>query len=143
MPPGTRNIFLPGNNANPSGRPPKTPEMREAEALAKSRTPDAVRRLLVLMESSEDDRVQLLAANSILDRAFGKPAQAITGPEGEPLLPNFDTRSLSDADLGTFIRFIQTVRVEPAQPVRALEAGASGAGGHGDPPSGDGESEPR
>ena len=40
--------------------------------LARQAAPDAVRRLIELM-NSEDERVAAVACNSILDRALGKP----------------------------------------------------------------------
>ena len=43
--------------------------------LARQAAPDAVRRLVELM-NSEDERVAAVACNAILDRAFGKPGPA-------------------------------------------------------------------
>lgn len=51
------------------------------------RAPDAVRRVLALMDSAELEQVQLGAAKYVLDRALGQPNQPLSGPGGEPLLP--------------------------------------------------------
>lgn len=63
-----------------------TPEMREALALAKTLSVRAIQRLGELME--EDGRnaaVAKAACDSILDRALGKPTQAVTiDAEGSP-----------------------------------------------------------
>ncbi|MCC6808249.1 MAG: hypothetical protein IT381_12575 [Deltaproteobacteria bacterium] len=66
---------MPGQSGNPGGRPKRTAYLRE---LALQHTDRAI---AVLAESLEDDdaRVRIAAANSILDRAYGKPGHA----EGE------------------------------------------------------------
>ena len=61
--------FLPGNNANPSGRPKADPE---AKAILKTATPDAARALVELLHSKREN-IKLLAAQAILDRTQGKP----------------------------------------------------------------------
>jgi hypothetical protein len=38
------------------------------------------------MRSSQDERVQIAAAQVLLDRGYGKPALAITAPNGGPLV---------------------------------------------------------
>lgn len=48
--------------------------MAEAKRLAREHSPAAVRKLVELMDS-EDEHVQLKAANAVLDRAFGRPVQ--------------------------------------------------------------------
>jgi hypothetical protein len=48
----------------------------------------AVRRLAQLMRSkNERVAVAVAAAQALLDRGFGKPAQAVTGANGAPLFP--------------------------------------------------------
>lgn len=78
--PGT---FQKGQSGNPGGRP-----KAEAEVLAAAReaSPAAISKLVELM-AHEDPRVGLAAANSVLDRAIGKPTQAteISGPNGTPI----------------------------------------------------------
>src|SRR6516165_6229056 len=66
------NRWRPGQSGNPSGN---SGEYGTAIKLAQRAAPQAVRRLIELMDS-EDERVAAVACNSILDRAFGKPKVA-------------------------------------------------------------------
>src|SRR5260370_42625834 len=61
--------WKPGQRGNPSGQ---TGEYGEVVRLAQSLSVRAIERLGELMES-EDERVSVVAANSLLDRAYGKP----------------------------------------------------------------------
>lgn len=76
--------FAKGQSGNPGGRP-KLPE--EIKEIARASSGDAFKRVVELMDSADDERVQLAAAKEVLDRAFGKPAQAmeVSGKEGGPL----------------------------------------------------------
>jgi hypothetical protein len=63
--------WLPGQSANPGGRP--RDELRLAE-LARAYTEEAVATLVDIMRTGEpSDRVR--AATALLDRGYGKPAQ--------------------------------------------------------------------
>ncbi len=76
--PGPAKPYVAGQpSPNPGGRPKKTEAEYEAERIAKERSPRAVSRLCEILES-EDEKAAIMAANSILDRALGKPTQAIT-----------------------------------------------------------------
>jgi hypothetical protein len=66
------NRWRPGQSGNPSGH---SGEYGQAMRLARQAAPYAVHRLIALMDS-EDERVAAVAANAILDRAFGKPGPA-------------------------------------------------------------------
>jgi hypothetical protein len=68
-----RGLWAAGNSGNPSGRPAK---VKEIESLAQAHTPQAFAKIVELLDC-KDARVALAAANSILDRAFGKPAQSV------------------------------------------------------------------
>ena len=43
--------------------------------LARTKCPAAIDKLVYLMENSEDEKIQMACANSILDRGLGKPPQ--------------------------------------------------------------------
>jgi hypothetical protein len=73
LPPALRaHCWRPGQSGNPGGL---SGAYGEAMRLAQQAAPDAVRRLIELMES-DDERVAAVACNAILDRAFGKPREA-------------------------------------------------------------------
>lgn len=60
-------------------------EIKEA---ARLHGPEAIKKLLFLMRHGENETVQLAAANGLLDRGFGRPAQAVAvgGPDGGPVV---------------------------------------------------------
>jgi hypothetical protein len=66
-----QHAFKPGESGNPGGR---TASFAECQRLAREASPDAMRRLVELMESS-DERVALMAADKVLERAWGKPKE--------------------------------------------------------------------
>ena len=61
--------FLPGQSGNPGGRPKD--EHRVSE-LARSYTAEAIETLVDLMRHGKDERVRGTAAQSLLDRGWGK-----------------------------------------------------------------------
>jgi len=73
--------FEKGKSGNPGGRPK---EAAEVKALARKHGPEAIKKLVDLLRGT-DARVAKAAADSLLDRAYGKPAQAVTGDDGGPL----------------------------------------------------------
>lgn len=77
--------FVKGQSGNPGGRPKGEAKVREA---AQAAGPKA---LAVLVDALKDDdaRVRIKAAEILLDRGFGRPAQAITGAEGGPVAVTF------------------------------------------------------
>ena len=66
--------WQPGKSANPSGRPKENPEIKQ---YAKEKSLEALKKLYEIMTTSDDDRAIIIAANSILDRGLGKPAQEL------------------------------------------------------------------
>ena len=62
-----------GQSANPGGRPLGGEPLR---ALAREHGPEALRRLVELM-SSHNEPVAVRACEALLDRAYGKPPQAL------------------------------------------------------------------
>ena len=73
--------FQPGESGNPTGLPKGIGEVRE---LARTHTKAAIGKLAALMEGGESGQVQLMAANALLDRGWGRPAQPFAGDDAPP-----------------------------------------------------------
>jgi hypothetical protein len=81
--------FKPGNRANPKGRPKLDPAIKAAKleaksaivdvrAAAKENTADAIKTLKTVMNNDHaPSAARVGAAIAILDRGWGKPAQAV------------------------------------------------------------------
>lgn len=63
-----------GTSGNPGGKRKADYRIKD---LAKEYTQEALATLRQVMKSSEDDRARVAAANAILDRGYGKPAQSV------------------------------------------------------------------
>jgi hypothetical protein len=57
----------------------KTPT--QIASLARAHTESAIRTLANIMSHSESDPARVTAANSLLDRGWGKPTQLVAGDE--------------------------------------------------------------
>lgn len=73
---------------------------RELADMAKDKAARALEVLAEIMEGSESDSARVTAANSILDRGYGRPFQALhhSGPDGGPI-PTVDATKLSTGAL--------------------------------------------
>ena len=85
----SRTSWQPGQSGNPSGRPREVGHVKE---LARQYTEEAIRTLAELMRTGKPDRTRVAAAEALLDRAWGRPAQAITGEDGGALEIRFVTQ---------------------------------------------------
>src|ERR1700738_4736205 len=63
--------FPKGKSGNPGGR---TKQFAQCQRLCREASPDAARRLIELMQS-EDERVALMAADKVFERAWGRPKE--------------------------------------------------------------------
>jgi hypothetical protein len=68
--------FAPGQSGNPGGR---SKESARIKALAASKAESAINKLTKIMEESADEKNVIAAANALLDRGIGKPAQVHIG----------------------------------------------------------------
>jgi hypothetical protein len=99
------NVWQKGQSGNPAGH---TGLYGEAVSLARQAAPTAVRRLIELM-ASEDERVASVAANAILDRAFGKPRDYDPTAEGASAKSTFDPRRYSAEQLAQIEKALRIV----------------------------------
>ena len=73
--------FKKGQSGNPGGRPKVIAEVKE---LARAHTAEAIETLVSIMTNLKSaPAARVSAANSLLDRGYGKPPQHISG-EGGP-----------------------------------------------------------
>lgn len=79
---GAGRPFTKGQSGNPGGRPKVAAEVKE---LAQQHGREAVETLVRLMREAEKDEVRVRAAESLLDRGYGRPTQAVTGEGGGPV----------------------------------------------------------
>jgi hypothetical protein len=77
--------WRPGQSGNPNGR--AKPEV-DIAALARKHGPRCIEVAARLL-ASKDEKMRLAAAVALLDRGWGRPAQAITGENGQPLQIDF------------------------------------------------------
>ena len=66
--------FLPGQSGNPGGRPRIIGEVRD---LARQHTTLAVETLVHIMQHGTKDAARVAAAQTVLDRGWGKAVQAV------------------------------------------------------------------
>jgi hypothetical protein len=78
-------------------------------ALARAAAPDAMQTLIRCL-NDPDSRTSVVAANSILERVFGKPREQ---PPEERHEASIDLSALSGSELGILLRLIESGRLRP------------------------------
>jgi hypothetical protein len=72
-----KGLWKKGKSGNPKGRPPAIP--KEVREMCREHTTSAVETLVDIMLSPEAPPAQrIVAANSLLDRGYGKPSQHVS-----------------------------------------------------------------
>ena len=95
--PGKEKPFQKGQSGNPGGRPKVLGDVQE---LARQRSPEAINTLVKIMQNEKaPPAARVVAANSLLDRGYGKPTQPIS-----QTLTKIDPSTMSDAELTTIVR---------------------------------------
>lgn len=71
----------------PAGRPKGAlnKATRDIKALAQPYAPEALKTLAQIMRKSESDQARVAASKELIDRAFGKAPQALTGDPDHPV----------------------------------------------------------
>jgi hypothetical protein len=64
-------------DGNPRGRPKKTEQVIEIEAMARQYAPQAMEALVKIAMTGKSDSARVAASIAILDRAFGRPRQSL------------------------------------------------------------------
>ena len=70
--------YVKGQSGNPGGRPKEDGEVKK---LARKHTKEAMDTLVKWMRS-DNAKASVTASQALLDRGYGKPVQAISGPDG-------------------------------------------------------------
>jgi hypothetical protein len=77
--------FVKGQSGNPGGRP-KSVDGHNLRDLARAHTKEALDTLIGIMGSTTaPEAARISAANSILDRGYGRPAQTLGDADGNPI----------------------------------------------------------
>lgn len=113
---GALRSWAPGQAGNPQGR---SKRFHEVQQLARESAPAALTKLVALM-GSPDERVAIIAANSVLDRAFGKPKEQ-KADDSQQVRPNL---SALPPDMLAQLRSIMSVLAGQAEGAPASEAKA-------------------
>lgn len=135
------NRWRPGQSGNPSGH---TGEYGEAMRLARQAAPHAVRRLIELAEIDQvddqgnltalsteaDRRVVMVAANALIERAFGKPREYDPAKDGEGPLRHLKAQAAQEAEPLT-PRELAAIEAFASARLEAIDARQAGeTGGH-------------
>lgn len=108
--------FQKGKSGNPGGRPKELAQVKE---LARAHTVEAVETLVEVMKTARSAVARIMAADSVLNRGWGKPTQAVelTGKDGRPIQTEQvgpDLSKLSDEQIKELEGLLAAASAEPA-----------------------------
>ena len=99
--------FPKGKSGNPGGR---TKQFAQCQRLCREASPDAARRLIELIQS-EDERVALMAADKVFERAWGKPKEYDPNAEAPKKPPPFDPSLYTTDELRQMQKVMKMIAV--------------------------------
>lgn len=110
--------WVKGQSGNPGGKPK---DMHLMTAAARMHWPDAIRVMAEILNNPKvQAQVRLMAGNSLLDRGFGKPAQAIDIAK-RPL------EDMTDDELATGVELIRIALAQASSGVPSGDEAAEGS----------------
>lgn len=118
-------LFEKGNRANPHGRP-KTTNREKVRALARKHTKEAVKILEQIMNDPlQAGRTRLAAAEALLDRGYGRPAQTVEAQDAKGNAVALGVVIVPQKGIFTVEETVTTIipAAEPAKPETAEETG--------------------
>jgi hypothetical protein len=103
--------FQKGQSGNPAGR---SGPYLETQRLARDAAPDVTRRLIEIALTDPDTRVAVVAGNSVLDRAFGKPRDYDPKEDKPPSMVDVSVLSVSEQRMMLdFLRRVLVMELAP------------------------------
>jgi hypothetical protein len=113
-----------------SARPDTRPSLYvETMRIARQHSPQAIQTLIERMKDA-DGRIAVVAANSVLERAFGKPREM----KPEEQQAHIDLSSLSGPELQLLLRLVESGRLrsaaEPASDAAEIDGVVATVDGH-------------
>jgi hypothetical protein len=105
-------MWKPGQSGNAGGF---NPDIAAVRRLARENSIEAMQQILTLMRTAKDERVRLVAADKVLERAFGKPKEE----------DSKDRPPMSRERILELLRYAATLEVPEAEP-QVVDARPSG-----------------
>ena len=101
--------FPKGVSGNPGGRPAFARVVRE---YAQQFTEEAIDGLVILARQKKDLKVAKAAWDSVLDRAVGRPAQEVSGPDGESPFNRVDPGAVTIENLAQVAKLATSLGID-------------------------------